>query len=70
MIHFLYFDPGLGAMVVQAVIAAVAGVVLFSKNLMFKIKSLFGFSQDKNEELFDDIDVTDKDIENTENSDR
>ncbi|OMP30224.1 MULTISPECIES: hypothetical protein [unclassified Mangrovimonas] len=70
MVHFLYFDPGLGAMVVQAVIAAVAGVVLFSKNLMFKIKSLFGFSQDKNEELFDDIDVTDKDIENTENSDR
>ena len=32
--HFLYFDPGLGAMIIQAIVAAVAGVILFSKNFM------------------------------------
>ena len=37
--HFLYFDPGLGAMIIQAIVAAVAGVLLFSKNLLFKSKS-------------------------------
>ena len=37
--HFLYFDPSIGAMIVQAIVAAVAGIVLFSKGLMFKIKS-------------------------------
>ena len=31
--QFLYFDPGLGAMIVQAIVAVVAGVVLFSKGL-------------------------------------
>ena len=28
--NFLYFDPGLGAMIVQAVVAAAAGVLLLS----------------------------------------
>ena len=64
MMHFLYFDPGLGAMIVQAVIAAVAGVVLFSKNLMYKVKLFFGLIKDSDSELFDDINVEDPDIEN------
>ena len=38
---FLYFDPGLGAMLVQAIVAAAAGIILFSKNFMYKVKSFF-----------------------------
>ena len=62
--HFLYFDPGLGAMIVQAVVAAVAGVVLFSKGLMYKIKTLLGFSKNQEEEMFDEIEIEDQDTEN------
>lgn len=62
--HFLYFDPGLGAMIIQAIIAAVAGVVLFSKNLMYKIKVFLGFAKRDKEDVFDDIDIKDSDIEN------
>ncbi|WP_299890738.1 hypothetical protein [uncultured Lacinutrix sp.] len=65
---FLYFDPGLGAMIIQAIIAAVAGVVLFSKNLMYKIKLFFGLVKEE-EDLFDDINIEDTDIENKTNSD-
>ena len=61
---FLYFDPGLGAMIIQAIIAAVAGVVLFSKNLMLKIKLFFGLVKEDKDEIFDDIDVSDSDTEN------
>jgi len=68
--HFLYFDPGLGAMVIQAIIATVAGVILFSKNLMYKIKLLLGLNKNRDNELFDDIDVDDSDIENKTNSDK
>lgn len=68
MIHFLYFDPGLGAMIIQAIIAAVAGVVLFSKNLMFKIKAFLGISKPQ-DDVFDDIDIEDSDIDNTSKSD-
>lgn len=52
---YLYFDPGLGAMLVQALVAAVAAVILFSKNFMFKVKLFLGLikSQDDN---IDDID--------------
>ncbi len=32
--NFLYFDPGLGAMIVQAVVAAAAGILLFSRALV------------------------------------
>lgn len=42
---FLYFDPGLGAMLVQAIVAAAAGIILFSKNLMHKVKSFFGLTK-------------------------
>jgi len=64
MMHFLYFDPGLGAMIIQALIAAVAGVILFSKNLMYKIKLFLGLIKESDNELFDDINVNDSDIEN------
>jgi hypothetical protein len=55
--NFLYFDPGLGAMIIQALVAAVAAVVLFSKNLMFKIKTFFGLIKPEEEDMFGDIDV-------------
>ena len=61
---FLYFEPGLGAMIIQAIIAAVAGVVLFSKNLMLKIKLFFGLVKEDKDEIFDDIDVSASDTEN------
>jgi hypothetical protein len=46
---FLYFDPGLGAMLVQAIVAAAAGIVLFSKNFMYKVKSFFGLTKSQKE---------------------
>ncbi|WP_055443057.1 hypothetical protein [Lacinutrix himadriensis] len=61
--HLLYFDPGLGAMIIQAVVAAVAGVILFSKGLMYKIKTLLGFSKNQEEDIFDDIEIKDQDSE-------
>ncbi|SDS02871.1 hypothetical protein SAMN04515667_1246 [Formosa sp. Hel1_31_208] len=68
MIHFLYFDPGLGALVLQVIAAAIAGVVLFSKNLMYKIKTFFGLVK-HDDDVFDDIDVKDSDVESKSNSD-
>jgi hypothetical protein len=56
--NFLYFDPGLGAMIVQAVVAAAAGVLLFSKGVMYKIKEFLGLTKD---ETFDSIDIDEKD---------
>ncbi len=70
MMHFLYFDPGLGAMIVQVIVAAVAGVVLFSKNLMYKIKLLLGMAKKDDNDLFDEINIDDSDIENKPNSDQ
>lgn len=66
--QFLYFDPGLGAMIVQAVVAAVAGVLMFSKNFVYKIKVLFGIAKKNN--LHDDIDIPDSDLENESKSDK
>ncbi|MBO6606136.1 MAG: hypothetical protein JJ905_04775 [Psychroserpens sp.] len=66
--HFLYFDPGLGALILQAIAAAIAGVVLFSKNLMFKIKSFLGLVK-QDDDVFDDINVKDSDIESNASSD-
>ncbi|WP_299128920.1 hypothetical protein [uncultured Winogradskyella sp.] len=62
--HFLYFDPGLGAMIIQTIIAAVAGVILFSKNLMYKIKLFLGLAKKDKDDVFDDIDIKDSDIDN------
>ena len=67
---FLYFDPSLGAMIVQAIVATVAGVILFSKNLLYKIKLFFGIIKPNEKELFDDINIEDSDIENKSSSDR
>ena len=67
--YFLYFDPSMGAMIVQAVVAAVAGIVLFSKGFMFKIKSFLGLVKN-DDDLFDDIEVKDSDIENKQTSDK
>jgi len=36
-----YFDPGLGAMLVQALVATIAGIAVFSKNLKTNIKNFF-----------------------------
>ena len=58
--NFLYFDPGLGAMIAQAVIAAAAGVLLFSKNVMYKVKSFFGMIKEE-DDSFDSIDIEEKD---------
>lgn len=58
--NFLYFDPGLGAMIVQAVVAAAAGILLFSKNVMYKVKSFFGLVKDE-EDTYDSIDVEEED---------
>jgi hypothetical protein len=60
--YFLYFDPGLGAMIVQAVVATAAGVLLFSKNVMYKVKSFFGLIKEE-EDTYDSIDVDEKDTE-------
>ncbi|WP_296380965.1 hypothetical protein [Winogradskyella sp.] len=65
----LYFDPGLGAMIIQTIIAAVAGVILFSKNLMYKIKVFLGITKDNKKDVFDDIDINkDSDLENKNSS--
>ena len=68
LIHFLYFDPGLGAMIVQAIVAAIAGFLLFTKNLVYKIKLFFGLVKHDEDELFDDIDVKDSIVETKEKS--
>ncbi|EDP71774.1 hypothetical protein FBALC1_04782 [Flavobacteriales bacterium ALC-1] len=68
--YFLYFDPGLGAMIIQTIIAAVAGVVLFSKNLMHKIKVFLGIAKPIQDDVFDDIEIKDSDIENNNSSER
>jgi len=57
---FLYFDAGLGAMIAQGLVAAVAGVVLFSKTAMYKIKSILGLIKEDN---YDSIDIDDSDKE-------
>jgi hypothetical protein len=64
----LYFDPGLGAMIIQAIIAAVAGVILFSKNLMYKIKLFLGIAKDQKDDVFDDIEIKDSEVENNKSS--
>ncbi|MEP5340507.1 MAG: hypothetical protein ABJL44_02850 [Algibacter sp.] len=66
--HFLYFDPGLGAMIIQAVVAAVAGVLLFSRNLLYKVKLFLGISKSTENDLFDDIDIDDSETETKKSS--
>jgi len=62
VMNFLYFDPGIGAMIVQAVVAAAAGILLFSKSVMYKVKSFFGFKNEE-EDAYDSIDVEEQDTD-------
>lgn len=62
---FLYFDPGLGAMIVQAIVAAAAGILLFSKNVMYKIKSFLGLIKEEDEN-YDSIDIEDDEAQENE----
>lgn len=67
--NFLYFDPGLGAMIIQAIVAAVAGVILFSKSIMYKIKLFLGVVKHDESDLFDDIDIKDPEIKKERSGD-
>ena len=59
---FLYFDAGMGAMIVQGLVAAAAGILLLSKGVLYKVKSFFFFFKEEEEEdTYDSIDVDDKD---------
>lgn len=60
--NFLYFDPGLGAMIVQAVVAAAAGILLFSKNVMYKVKSFLGLVKEE-EDSYNSIDIEEQDTD-------
>jgi len=68
LIVFLYFDPGLGAMIVQALVAAAAGILLFSKGVMYKVKSFFGLIK-KEDDTYDSIDIEEEDTESHDNTD-
>ena len=37
----LYIDPGSGSYLIQAIIAAVLGIVFFFKNIMIAVKHFF-----------------------------
>jgi hypothetical protein len=66
--YFLYFDPGLGAMIAQAVVAMAAGVLLFSKNVMYKVKSFFGLLKEE-EDTYDSIDIDEQDTTTNDKKD-
>jgi hypothetical protein len=53
----LYFDPGTGALIVQFLAAAVAGVLLFYRTLMHKIKSILGIKPHKEDDFMDEEDT-------------
>lgn len=50
----LYFDPGTGALIVQFLAAAVAGVLLFYRTVLHKIKSIFGIKDKVEDDFMDD----------------
>ncbi len=52
----LYFDPGTGALIVQFLAAAVAGVLLFYRTVMHKIKSIFGIKDKEEDDFMDETD--------------
>lgn len=53
----LYFDPGTGALIVQFLAAAVAGVLLFYRTLIHKIKSILGIKDKKEDDFMDEGDT-------------
>ncbi|UOX33000.1 hypothetical protein LXD69_13250 [Flavobacterium sediminilitoris] len=50
----LYFDPGTGALIVQFIVGAIAGITLFYKTLITKIKSFFGVKNHGNDDFMDE----------------
>jgi len=50
----LYFDPGLGAMIAQAAIAAFAGFILFYKTCIAYVKGWLGMNKKEGEDSFDE----------------
>jgi len=61
--NFLYFDPGLGAMIVQGVVAAAAGILIFSKNALYRLKLFFGLV--KKDDAYDSIDIDEEVTDDT-----
>jgi hypothetical protein len=53
----LYFDPGTGALIVQFLAAAVAGVLLFYRTVLHKIKSVFGIKEKMQDDFMNDDDT-------------
>lgn len=53
----LYFDPGTGALIVQFLAAAVAGVLLFYRTVLHKIKSVFGIKEKTQDDFMNDDDT-------------
>jgi hypothetical protein len=56
----LYFDPGTGALIVQFLAAAVAGVLLFYRTIVHKIKSIFGVKDKEEDDFMDETDSKEK----------
>ena len=50
----LYFDPGPGALILQFLAAAVAGVLLFYRTVLHKIKTIFGIKDKEEDDFMDD----------------
>lgn len=49
-------------MIVQALVAVGAGILLFSKGVMYKVKSFFGIQKEE-EDTYDSIDVEEQDTD-------
>lgn len=52
----LYFDPGTGALIVQFLAAAAAGVLLFYRTIVHKIKAIFGIKAKEEDDFMDETD--------------
>ena len=50
----LYFDPGTGALIVQFIAAGIAGVLLFYRTALSKIKSIFGIKSKNDDDFMDE----------------
>lgn len=56
----LYFDPGTGALIVQFLAAAVAGVLLFYRTIVHKIKAIFNIKDKEEDDFMDETDSKEK----------
>lgn len=56
----LYFDPGTGALIVQFLAATVAGVLLFYRTIVHKIKAIFGIKDKEEDDFMDETDSKEK----------